>query len=199
MERIVAWARRIALVFGSPGLFVIAFLDSSFLPLPGVTDLLLILVVTREPDRMLLAAAAATVGSVLGCLAMHYVGRKGGDVLVRKRFGGERIERATATLRRYGVMAVLIPSLLPPPAPFKIFILLSGVIGIPASRLALAIAIGRAVRYTVLGVLAVSYGTRAQTYLAERGARVSLVAVAALVVGFSVYLVWKKAHARKSR
>jgi membrane protein YqaA with SNARE-associated domain len=199
MERIVAWARRIALVFGSPGLFVVAFLDSSFLPLPGVTDLLLILVVTREPDRMLLAAAAATLGSVLGCLAMHYVGRKGGDVLVRKRFAGERIERATETLRRYGVIAVLIPSLLPPPAPFKIFILLSGVIGIPASRLALAIAIGRAVRYTVLGVLAVSYGTRAQTYLAERGARVSLVAVAALVVGFSVYLVWKKAHARKSR
>jgi membrane protein YqaA with SNARE-associated domain len=199
MERIVAWARRIALVFGSPGLFVVAFLDSSFLPLPGVTDLLLILVVTREPDRMLLAAAAATFGSVLGCLAMHYVGRKGGDVLVRKRFAGERIERATETLRRYGVIAVLIPSLLPPPAPFKIFILLSGVIGIPASRLALAIAIGRAVRYTVLGVLAVSYGTRAQTYLAERGARVSLVVVAALVVGFSVYLVWKKAQARKSR
>jgi membrane protein YqaA with SNARE-associated domain len=199
MESIVAWARRIALVFGSPGLFVVAALDSSFLPLPGVTDLLLILVVTREPDRMLLAAAAATLGSVLGCLAMHYVGKKGGDVLVRKRFAGERIERSTETLRRYGVMAVLIPSLLPPPAPFKIFILLSGVIGIPASRLALAIAIGRAVRYTVLGVLAVSYGTRAQTYLAERGARVSLVVVAALIVGFSVYLLLNKARARKSR
>jgi len=199
MERIVAWARRIALVFGSPGLFVVAFLDSSFLPLPGVTDLLLILVVTREPDRMLLAAAAATLGSVLGCLAMHYVGKKGGDVLVRKRFAGKRIERATATLRRYGVIAVLIPSLLPPPAPFKIFILLSGVIGIPASRLALAIAIGRSVRYTVLGVLAVSYGARAQTYLAERGARVSLVVVAVLIVGLSVYLLWKTARARKSR
>jgi membrane protein YqaA with SNARE-associated domain len=199
MERIVAWARRIALAFGSPGLFVVAFLDSSFLPLPGITDLLLILVVTREPDRMLLAATAATLGSVFGCLAMHYVGKKGGDVLVRKRFAGERIERATATLRRYGVMAVLIPSLLPPPAPFKIFILLSGVIGIPASRLALAIAIGRAVRYAVIGVLAVSYGARAQTYLAERGARVSLAAVAALIVGFSVYLLWKKAQARKSR
>jgi membrane protein YqaA with SNARE-associated domain len=199
MERIVAWAHRIALAFGSPGLFVVAFLDSSFLPLPGITDLLLILVVTREPDRMLLAATAATLGSVFGCLAMHYVGKKGGDVLVRKRFAGERIERATATLRRYGVMAVLIPSLLPPPAPFKIFILLSGVIGIPASRLALAIAIGRAVRYAVIGVLAVSYGARAQTYLAERGARVSLAAVAALIVGFSVYLLWKKAQARKSR
>jgi len=199
MERIVAWARRVALVFGSPGLFVIAFLDSSFLPLPGVTDLLLILVVTREPDRMLLAATAATLGSVLGCLAMHYVGKKGGDVLVRKRFGGERIERSTATLRRYGVMAVLIPSLLPPPAPFKIFILLSGVIGIPASRLAMAIAIGRAVRYTALGVLAVRYGVRAQTYLAERGARVSLEVVAVLTVGFVAYLLWKKARAGKSR
>src|SRR5574342_257411 len=115
MERIVAWARRIALTFGAPGLFVIAVLDSSFLPLPGATDLLLILVVMREPDRMLFAALAATLGSVVGCLLMHYLGRKGGDVLVRKRFAGDRIERATAALRRNGVMAVLIPSLLPPP------------------------------------------------------------------------------------
>src|SRR4029453_19165403 len=101
MERIVAWARRVALVFGSPGLFVIPFLGSSFLPLPGATDLFLILVVTREPDRMLLAAAAATLGSVVGCLAMHYLGKKGGDVLVRRRFGGDRIEKATASLQRH--------------------------------------------------------------------------------------------------
>ena len=199
MERIVAWARRIALVFGAPGLFVIAFLDSSFLPLPGVTDLLLILVVTREPERMLLAAVTATAGSVLGCLAMHYVGRKGGDVLIRKRFKGDRIDRATAALKRNGVMAVLIPSLLPPPAPFKIFILLSGVIGIPASRLAIAIAIGRTVRYVALGALTVRYGARAQTYLRERGALVSLVAVAVLTLGFLAYLQLKKARTAKSR
>ena len=199
MERIVAWARRIALVFGSPGLFVVAFLDSSFLPLPGVTDLLLILVVTREPDRMLLAAAAATLGSVLGCLAMHYVGRKGGDVLVRKRFAGERIERATETLRRYGVIAVLIPSLLPPPAPFKIFILLAGVVGISATRLAIAIAIGRGVRYLALGILAVNYGERAMAYMSEHGTEVSLGAVGALAVGFGAYLLWRKARAGRGR
>src|SRR5262245_28574066 len=176
MERIVAWARRVALAFGAPGLFVIAALDSSFLPLPGVTDLLLILVVTREPERMIFAALAATLGSVVGCLAMHYIGKKGGDVLVRKRFTGDRIDRAMASLQRHGLMAVLIPSLLPPPAPFKIFILLSGVIGIAASRLAVAIAIGRIVRYLALGLLAVRYGARAQTYLREQGAMVSLVA-----------------------
>ena len=199
MESIVAWARRIALAFGAPGLFVIAALDSSFLPLPGVTDLLLILVVTREPDRMLLAVVSATLGSVVGCLAMHYVGKKGGDVLVRKRFAGDRIERATAALQRNGVMAVLIPSLLPPPAPFKVFILLAGVIGIPASRLALAIAIGRSVRYLALGMLAVRYGARAQTYMREEGAFVSLIAVGVLTVAFAAYLLWTKAQRRKSR
>ena len=199
MSRVVEWARGIALAFGAPGLFVVAALDSSFLPLPGVTDLLLIVLVTRQPDTMVLAAAAATLGSIVGCLAMHYVGRKGGDVLVRRRFGGDRIERATASLQRHGVMAVLIPSLLPPPAPFKIFVLLAGVIGIPASRLAMAIAIGRTVRYLALGVLTVRYGVSAQTYLGERGAVVSLVAVGALTAGFVAYLQWKKARGRKSR
>jgi len=199
MGRIVEWARWVAMAFGAPGLFVVAALDSSFLPLPGVTDLLLIIQVTRQPDLMLLAAAAATVGSVIGCLVMHYVGKKGGDVLVRRRFHGERIDRAMAALQRNGVMAVLIPSLLPPPAPFKIFILLAGVIGIPASRLALAIAIGRSVRYLALGLLTVRYGAAAQTYLRERGAMVSLVTVGALTASFAAYVLVKKARARKSR
>src|SRR5262245_35107316 len=199
MGRIVAWVRSVAFALGAPGLFIVAALDSSFLPLPGATDLLLILVVARQPDQMLLAAASATLGSVCGCLAMHYIGRKGGDVLVRRRFAKERIERATASLRRHGVMAVLIPSLLPPPAPFKIFMLLSGVIGIPASRLAAAIAIGRTVRYLTVGALAVRYGAHAQTFLNERGAIVSLVGVALLTLGFALGLRWRRARARKSR
>ena len=64
-------------------------------------------------------------------------------------------------LQRHGVMAVLIPSLLPPPSPFKIFVLLAGVVGISAVRFATAIAIGRGVRYLALGVLAVKYGDQA--------------------------------------
>ena len=199
MSSIVDWARRFALAFGAPGLFVVAALDSSFLPLPGVTDIMLILVVTQSPSRMLLCAAAATLGSVAGCLAMHYVGKKGGDMLVRRRFATDRIDRALATLRRYGVMAVLIPSLLPPPAPFKIFVLLAGVVGISAIRLAIAIAIGRTIRYLALGFLAVRYSARAQTYLREQGAFVSLVAVGALTAGFVIYLQLKKARDRKSR
>ena len=199
MGKIVARVRTLALTLGAPGLFLVAFLDSSFLPLPGITDVLLILLVTRRPELMLLYVVTTTAGSLTGCLVMHYIGRKGGDALVRRRFATAKIERAMASLRRYGVMAVLIPALLPPPAPFKIFLLLAGAVGIPATRFAAAIAIARGARYLALGFLAVRYGSRAQTYFRENGALVSLVVVAALAAGFALYLLWRRANAGKSR
>jgi membrane protein YqaA with SNARE-associated domain len=199
MGKIVARVRTLALTLGAPGLFLVAFLDSSFLPLPGITDVLLIVLVTRRPELMLLYVAATTAGSLGGCLVMHFLGKKGGDALIRRRYATAKIERAMASLQRHGVMAVLIPSLLPPPAPFKIFVLLAGAVGIPAARFAAAITMARGARYLALGILAVRYGTRAQTYLRENGPFVSLVVVGVLVVGFIVYLQWRKANTRKSR
>ncbi len=194
MSEFVGRIRALGLALGGPGLFLVAFLDSSFLPLPGITDVLLVVTVTRHPRAMLAYVALTVAGSVTGCLALHYLGRKGGEALVRKRFTGERIERAMTALQRNGVMAVLVPSLLPPPAPFKIFILLAGVAGISATRLATAIAIGRGVRYLALGMLAVNYGERAMTYLHEHGTRVSLEAVAVVAVGFGAFHLWNKAR-----
>jgi membrane protein YqaA with SNARE-associated domain len=134
MSELVDRIRALALALGGPGLFLVAFLDSSFLPLPGITDVLLVITVTRRPAAMLFYVAMTVVGSVVGCLALHYLGRKGGEAFVRKKFTGEKIEHALATLRRNGVLAVLVPCLLPPPSPFKIFILLAGVVGISATR-----------------------------------------------------------------
>ena len=199
MGRFVDRIRALALAWGAPGLFAVALLDSSFLPLPGITDLLLIVMVVRHGERMLLYAAAAVAGSVAGCLVMYGIGKKGGEALVRERFSGPRVERATATLRRHGIMSVLIPCLLPPPAPFKIFVLLAGVVGITAWRFAVAIAIGRGVRYLALGLLAVRYGSRASTYLAEHGAAASLILAGGLGAGFATYLVWRKARGAKNR
>jgi len=199
MGELVGRIRSLALALGGPGLFLVAFLDSTFLPLPGITDILVVVMVTRRPALMLGYVALTVVGSVAGCLVMHAIGRKGGDALVRRRFTGDKIERAMASLQRHGVMAVLIPSLLPPPAPFKIFVLLAGVIGINAVRFALAIAIGRTARYMVLGILAVEYGEAALTYAREHGATVSLVAVAALAAGFGLSLFWRKRRGRRER
>jgi uncharacterized membrane protein YdjX (TVP38/TMEM64 family) len=123
---------------------------------------------------------------------LHYLGRKGGEALVRKRFTGERVERAMQALRNYGVMAVLIPSLLPPPSPFKLLVLLAGVVGIGAVPFAAAIAIGRSVRYLALGYLSVKYGERATAYMSENGTAVSLGVVAVLVLGFGIFMLWRR-------
>src|SRR3989442_14390992 len=172
--------RSLALALGGPGLFLVAFLDSTFLPLPGISDLLLIVMVTRHPSAMPWYVAATVAGSLAGCLVMHSVGKKGGEALVRTRFAGERVERAMASLQRHGMMAVLVPSLLPPPAPFKLFVLLAGAAGIGAAPFAIAIAIGRLARYTVLALLAVRYGSRAIAYVQEHGAAASLIVVGPL-------------------
>src|SRR4029450_3520165 len=147
MSEFVDNVRRFALVLGAPGLFLVSFLDSSFLPLPGITDVLLIVMVTRNPGAMLVFVVATVTGSVAGGLGLHYVGRKGGEALVKKRFTGDRVERAMRALRNNGVIAVLVPSLLPPPSPFKLMVLLAGVVGITAGRLATGIALGAAGRY----------------------------------------------------
>ena len=197
MSEFVGRVRTLALALGGPGLFLVALLDSSFLPLPGITDVLLVVTVARNPSAMLYYVAMTVAGSVAGCLALHYLGRKGGEALVRRKFTGEKIERAMAALQRNGVMAVLIPCLLPPPAPFKIFILLAGVVGISAARLATAIAIGRGVRYLALGILAVKYGQRAMDYMSEHGTTVSLVVAGVLAGAFAAYLLWGKVRAGK--
>jgi membrane protein YqaA with SNARE-associated domain len=199
MGNFVDRVRVLALAWGAPGLFAVAFLDSSILPLPGIVDLLLIVLVTRDENNVIPYVLGAVVGSVLGCLAMHAIGRKGGEALVRRQFAGPRVERAMSALQRYGVMSVLIPSLLPPPAPFKIFVLLAGVIGITPLRLAVAIAIGRGIRYATLAYLAYYYGDAASDYLTAHGAQASLVLVAVIAVGFAAFLLWSKAQGPKNR
>ena len=133
MGRFADWIQSFALALGAPGLFIVGFLDSSFLSLPEINDLLLIWMVTQHKSRMLYYAASSTLGSVAGCLVLYYVGRKS-EEWVARRFSAARMERAMKTFQRYGVMAVLIPSLLPPPAPFKVFVLLSGIAGISVTR-----------------------------------------------------------------
>jgi len=198
MNGFARWVQSVALSLGAGGLFFVAFLDSSFLSLPEINDLLLVWMVTRHKERMVLYAGAATLGSLAGCLALYSIGRKGGEALARRRFGSEHVDRAVRTFQRYGVMAILIPSLLPPPAPFKIFVLLSGVAGIGVSRFILALSIGRGVRYFGEGMLAVRYGDQALELIREQGRTVALALAALAVAGLMGYLLWRKSRAHSS-
>jgi membrane protein YqaA with SNARE-associated domain len=188
---IQAWASQL----GGVGLFVIAALDSSFLSFPQVNDLLIMYLSTMYPERMPYYAAMTTAGSLLGCFMLYTVARKGGEVFLRKRFSGERVDRGMALYQRWGLLAVVVPSLLPPPTPFKLFVLMAGAAAVAPWRFALAIAIGRGIRYFGQGYLAVRYGEGAAQLVRENGTIVGLVlAAVALLIGGIVY--WRQRSRR---
>lgn len=195
MQRLVAWVQGFALALGGPGLFLIAFLDSSFLSFPQVVDLLLMGLVIRHKERMLYYALLPTLGSIAGCFVLYLVARKGGETFLRKRFSGPHIDRALGLFQKYGLLAVAVPSVLPPPMPFKIFVFAAGVAGVRPLEFLIAVAVGRSVRYFGEGLLAVWYGEQAIAFLKANAQTVAMVLAA---VVFVLGLLWIWLHNRKA-
>jgi membrane protein YqaA with SNARE-associated domain len=92
---------------------------STPLSFPEVVDLLLIWMTTRHKALMVYYATLSTLGSIAGCFALYLVARKGGETFLRKRFHERHVDRALGAFRKHGLLAVIVPSLLPPPAPFR--------------------------------------------------------------------------------
>jgi membrane protein YqaA with SNARE-associated domain len=197
MAGFIEWIKGFASALGGPGLFIIAFLDSSFLSFPEVNDLLIIYLTTQHKERMPYYALMTTLGSIAGCLALYAVARKGGEAFLRKRFKPHYVDLAMDRFRRYGLLAILIPSILPPPTPFKIFVLAAGVAKVRPFDFILAIAIGRGVRYFGEGLLAVYYGDQAAEFLKQNAVAVGItVAAAGLLVGGG-YFLWRRRAERQ--
>lgn len=180
MARFLSWVQGIAFALGGPGVFLIAVLDSSFLSFPEVVDLLIVVLVTHHKERMVFYAGLALLGSIAGCFMLYYVGRAGGEAFLRRRFHERHVDRALAVFQKYGLLAIAVPSILPPPIPFKPFVLIAGIARVRPWDFFLAVAIGRGVRYFGEGALALWYGDRAADFLRENARAVSLV-VALLV------------------
>ena len=192
MKSFLAWIQGFALSWGGPGLLLIGFLDSSFLSLPEVNDLLVVYMVTQHKHLLLYYSFMATLGSVLGCLALYSVARKGGEAFLRKRFKASHIDRGLRLYQKYGLLVVIVPALLPPPAPFKIFVLLAGVAAVPVWQFVAAVFIARFTRYFGEGLLAVWYGDQASAFIKENTAEAGLVlAGVALAVGVA-WILWKR-------
>lgn len=181
-----------AVAIGGPGLLLIAFLDSSFLSFPQANDLLIVLMVAREPAWMTYYAGMATLGSLLGCMALAEVARRGGQAFLLKRVKAGRVDWGIRLFERFGVLAILVPSLLPPPAPFKLFVLLAGVAQMPRWRFALSILVGRGVRYFGIGLLTIWYGEQAMDFLQQHGRTIFRGLALAALAGTAIYLVLKR-------
>lgn len=181
-----------ALVLGGPGLFLIAFLDSSFLSFPEVPDLLMMGLVTHHKERMLYYALMPTLGSVAGCYVLYLLGRRGGEAFLRKRLHDRHVDRTMAVFRKYGLLAIAIPSILPPPVPFKPFVLAAGIAGVRPFDFLVAVTIGRSIRYFGEALLALWYGDRAIAFLGDNTRAVAIV-VAVLVMSLAiVWMIWQR-------
>jgi membrane protein YqaA with SNARE-associated domain len=189
---LVEWIRSFATSLGGTGLFIIAFLDSSFLSFPEVNDLLIIWLTTQHKERMVYYALMTTLGSISGCLALYALARKGGEAFLLKRFSETYVERAMEQFRRYGLLAIIVPSVLPPPMPFKIFVLAAGVSKVRLAHFITAVAIGRGIRYFGEGVLAMYYGEHAADFVQENAQEVGLVIAGAFLVIGIVWILWRR-------
>ena len=176
---------------------VLAICDSSFLSLPEVNDVLLMTFAINEPDSMVKFALLTTAGSVIGCALLYAVGRKGGETFLRRSFADERVARVQSWYRRHGVLAVIVPSLLPPPTPFKIFVLSAGTFGISWPKFLTAVIIGRGIRYFSEGILAVIYGTAAIRFVQDNYGIVGIV-LAVLIVASAVIFFFTRRRVRSS-
>jgi membrane protein YqaA with SNARE-associated domain len=147
-------------------LFVVALLDSTFVPLPSSADALMLVLTTAHPPWMLLYAFMATAGSALGCWILYVISRRAGSRALL-RFSEAKQKRVKDLIDRYDVAAVLVATLLPPPFPFKLFVVTAGVFRFSLLRFMLAIVAGRAFRFLLEGYFAVRYGAEAKHLLAR--------------------------------
>jgi membrane protein YqaA with SNARE-associated domain len=178
------------ITYGAFGLFIVALLDSTFVPLPSSADALMILLSTAHPSWMLLYAFMATAGSALGCWILYLVSRRAGARALN-RFSERKRNRVKHLIERYDMIAVLVATLLPPPFPFKLFVVTAGVFRFSLLRFMLAIIAGRAFRFLLEGYFAVRYGAEAKEILAKYYPWIGLGLVAAILL-FVVLKRWLK-------
>jgi len=195
LDKLPPWLGTAVASAGGLGIFLIAFLDSSVLSFPVVNDLLVIQLSITYPAKMPYYALMATLGSVLGCVLLYYIAKKAGEAYFRRHAGEHRADRIRAWIVQNGFLSVLIAALLPPPMPFKIFVLAAGVFQVPLRTFVLALVLARGLRYFGEGFLAVRYGPAAMHYLLEHKLMSALFTLAGtLLIYFSIRFFLRRLH-----
>lgn len=179
--------------YGWIGLFVIGVLDSTFVPMPSGPDVLLVFSISLDGSvlNIIKFVVAATLGSTIGCIILYSVSKKAG-VKALQRVSEHRREYVRTMLGRYDLFAVAAACLMPPPFPFKPFILCSGVFNFELKRLVVGLLIGRILRYTTLSILARFFGQTTIELMKQHGSKVLLVMIGIGLVFFAVRYLFSR-------
>lgn len=188
-------SQELLLVFGAPGLLVLAALDSAGLPLPTGVDLALIILSAGSPKSFLWLAAAATLGSLAGSWFLFRLAQKGGEFYLEKHSLSPRARRFRRWFQTYGLITVFIPALLPIPLPMKLFVLCAGALGTPLRPFLLIVLAARLPRYAALGWLGAEMGTHGFLYLKQYAWHMTAAAAVLFVV---LWLLMRHAARRRA-
>jgi membrane protein YqaA with SNARE-associated domain len=186
-----SWLKASLPALGGIGLLAASFVDSSFVPLPLVTDLVLIDLSSRHPTRMPYYAGMAAVGSLAGCLWIYYLARKGGQAYYR-RTQGHPPGKIRRLIEKYPMACVVLPAVAPFPVPFKPFVVAQGVFQVPPATFIVGTLVGRGTLFFVEGFLGARYGAAAWQFLvnqrwASAGIVIAIILAALLIHRLSLF------------
>ncbi len=187
LARYTAWILGLMKVLGIWGPFVIAFADSALLGMP--VDFIVATYVYWQPRRILLYISMASLGSALGSIPLYIVGYLGGEKLLRKRISEERFLQIHASFERHQFWALMFPGMLPPPTPFKIFVLAAAVFEMRFRNFLVAIFLGRFLRFGMLSVLVLWFGPGIVELFGGVVKRHWISVVAAILIALCIWLV----------
>jgi membrane protein YqaA with SNARE-associated domain len=182
------------LKWGIWGVGAVAVLDSSSIPVP--MDAILALYVWNDKSHFWLYCLLAAAGSAIGGLLPYGLGRAGGELFLLKRVNRAKFERLRNRFERQEFLAVMIPSMMPPPTPWKVFIFASGVFEMRVPNFLLAVFVGRMVRWLALSLLVLKLGPGAVDLVAQHALIVVSVVSALAALGFAWWWIRKRRKGR---
>src|SRR6267154_5719797 len=195
LRRLGFFIAHVPIYVAGPVMILVGALDSSLLSLPEINDYLVIARCFTHPRAVVFFPLFASTGSMLGCLLLYTILQRGGLAVLHRRFKLEHIQRVERAYARFGILALAIPALLPPPMPFKIFVATAGALQFPRRRFLLTILLARSLRYYAEGILAVFYGESVLRFSKDNGIVIISIVAGLLVVALAGYLLSSKGRA----
>jgi membrane protein YqaA with SNARE-associated domain len=191
LKRYTGWILAVLQPLGPWGVFAIAAVDGSLFGMP--IDAVVAWYVYNDRSRFLFYVLMASAGSTLGCLVMYAIGYFGGETLLRKRIPEARFNKIHASFERHEFWALMFPAMLPPPTPFKLFVLAAAAFEMRLVHFLGAVFAGRFVRFFVLAILTIEFGPQV-IHLLGRLARehIGWVLVGVAVVLALAVVTWKR-------
>ncbi|MGA8212372.1 MAG: VTT domain-containing protein [Candidatus Sulfotelmatobacter sp.] len=190
LARYTAWIWMLLQHLGIWGVFAIAFADSALLGMP--VDLFVATYVYQDRRRLLFYVVMASLGSALGSIPLYIIGYLGGEKVLRKRISEERFLRIHRSFEKHEFWALMFPGMLPPPMPFKIFVLGAAVFEMRFRDFLAAIFAGRFVRFLALSLLTLWFGPQIVGLTGTVFRRHFYWVLVVVAVGVLIWLLWRR-------